>query len=316
MGEKPKVGISACLLGRKTRFDDACSLDPYLRDTLGRYVEWVSVCPEVECGFPVPREPMRLKGDPANPRLFTVSTGVDCTERMRRWTEKKLRAMEGDAPCGFVFKSGSPCCGLRGVKVSALKTGPMRRGAGVFARAFMRRFPLLPAADEKGMTDRSIRESFIERVFASMRWKNLITSAATLNGLREFHLAHELLLRVHHPDTADSLTRLISRAGAMTRQKLFEGYGARFMSALRREATVAKNAKVLNIGFNRLKERLSAEEAEPLKGVIQDFRDGQVPLLVPLVLLRHYVERFADPYLSRQIFLDPYPVELGLRASV
>jgi len=115
--EKIKLGISSCLLGNKVRYDGGHKLDHFLADTLGAYVDWVSVCPEVESGLSVPREAMHLVGDPEAPRLATIRSGVDHTSRMRRWAIKKVTALAAEDLCGFVFKSRSPSSGMRGVKI-------------------------------------------------------------------------------------------------------------------------------------------------------------------------------------------------------
>jgi uncharacterized protein YbbK (DUF523 family)/uncharacterized protein YbgA (DUF1722 family) len=311
-GKKPRVLISACLLGQKLRYDGTHARDAQLRKVLGRHVEWVPICPETECGLSVPREPMRLRGDPDSPRIVTVGTNRDQTERMRRWAERRLRELADAGLCGFVFKSGSPSCGPSGVKVFALNGAPPRSyGTGLFAGAVQRRFPLLPAIDEVGMKDPRVREAFMERLFASMRWRDFLENGPTLGGLAEFHSAHELLIYAHDPKTAAGLERLIRGAGRVNRLKLFERYGALFMSALKTAATPIKNARALKAVFSRLKDGISEEGAAPLLSVIEDYKMGHVPLLVPLALLRHYVERVNDHGLKRQLFLNPYPPDLG-----
>lgn len=164
MEERIKVGISACLLGQKVRYDGGHSLDCFLTKTWGRYIEWTPVCPETEAGLPVPREPMRLFGDVNSPRLKTINTNIDHTERLLSWTQKRLDELELENLCGFVFKSRSPSSGMKGVKVYD-DTGHSRPlGTGIFARAFMDRFPLLPVTDEEGLHDPVFREKFIERI--------------------------------------------------------------------------------------------------------------------------------------------------------
>jgi uncharacterized protein YbbK (DUF523 family)/uncharacterized protein YbgA (DUF1722 family) len=314
MKSKPRVGISACLTGKKVRYDATNAFDSYLCRTLGRHVEWVPICPEVECGMPVPREPMKLRGEPGNPRLIQTATGKDLTEHLRRWTEKRLRELEAEGLCGFVFKARSPCCGLKKVKVHGLNGSPPRGGSGVFARAFTRRFPLLPAAEAEDMADPLIRESFIERVFVRKRWGDLMKTGPTLKGLEDFHAAHELLIAAHDSEAAAVLGRLVSRANSMNRQKLLERYDALLAKALSREATASRNARILKLFMEGLKDSLSMEERAPMRELIEDYKNGYVPLLVPIALLRHYVQRFPKPSLSRQLYLDPYPTELGLRA--
>jgi len=163
---KPRLGISACLLGEKVRYDGGDRLDHYLRETLGAYVEWVPVCPEVEMGLTVPREPMRLVGDPASPGLVTVGTGIDHADNMLRWSRNRVAGLEELDLSGFVFKSRSPSCGIRGVDVYGDSGMPSGTSPGIFAAEFMRRFPLVPVEDEDRLQAPSVREKFISRVKA------------------------------------------------------------------------------------------------------------------------------------------------------
>ena len=160
-----RVGISSCLLGNEVRYDGGHKLDRYLRDTLGAVVEWVPVCPEVECGLPTPREALRLVGDPADPRLETTRSGVDQTAGMQAWARRRLDALAASDLRGFVFKSRSPSCAVRAVIVAPQRgSAPSVAGAGIFARAFAERFPLLPVEDEERLSDPAVRESFIARL--------------------------------------------------------------------------------------------------------------------------------------------------------
>ncbi|MGD1075101.1 MAG: DUF523 domain-containing protein [Thermodesulfovibrionales bacterium] len=174
MEEKIKIGISSCLLGERVRYDGGHKLDHFLVQTLGTYVQWVPVCPEVEYGLPVPREAMHLAGDVASPRLVTRKTGTDHTEGMLRWAKKKLAELEKQDLCGFVFKSRSPSSGMKGVKVYTQSAMPSYKGVGIFANAFMEYFPLVPVEDDKRLNDPALRENFVERIFAYKRWKDFI----------------------------------------------------------------------------------------------------------------------------------------------
>jgi uncharacterized protein YbbK (DUF523 family) len=171
--DRIKLGISSCLLGNNVRYDGGHQHDRYITDTLGRYVEWLPVCPEVECGLGIPREAMRLVGDPENPRLMTIRTGVDHTDGMRTWVEKKLNELEKETLCGFIFKSKSPSSGIGGVKIYTSSGMPDREGTGLFGGAFMKHFPLLPVIDEGRLHDPLLRENFIERIFVYKRWQEL-----------------------------------------------------------------------------------------------------------------------------------------------
>lgn len=165
------IGVSSCLLGNKVRFDGGHKHDRYITDTLGRYFTFLPVCPEVECGLPVPRESMRLEGDPAAPRLVTGQTRIDHTERMSAYCAAKVKELEQADLCGFIFKTGSPSSGLNLVKVYN-KGMPSKSGSGLFAAAVARHFPLLPLEEEGRLNDAEIRGNFIERVFSYRRWKD------------------------------------------------------------------------------------------------------------------------------------------------
>lgn len=169
-GDTIRVGISSCLLGNSVRHDGGHKLDRSLRDTLGAFVEWIPVCPEFEYGLPIPRETLRLAGDPANPRLVTSCSGIDHTTGMKTWTGQRLDELERAGLRGFVFKSRSPSCGMRQIAVLAPECGASSdTGVGIFARAFMGRFPLLPVEDENRLDDRELRERFSERLFVAAR---------------------------------------------------------------------------------------------------------------------------------------------------
>ena len=137
--EKPRIGVSSCLLGHRVRYDGGHKLDAYITNTLGTYLEWLPVCPEVESGLPVPREPMRLRGDPVSPRLVTVRTGVDHTARMLKCIEKRLWELDREPLCGFIFKTRSPTSGVRGVRIYQDSGSPGGTGAGIFGGAFIKK---------------------------------------------------------------------------------------------------------------------------------------------------------------------------------
>ncbi len=163
--EKIRLGISACLLGENVRYDGGHALDCFLSETLGRYVRYVPVCPEAECGFGIPRETMHLAGDPGHPRLVTTRTGVDHTGRMEAWAATRVVELDHDDLCGFIFKSNSPSCGMERVKVYDEKGELRKIGAGIFARIFMEHFPLIPVEEDGRLREPVLRENFISRFF-------------------------------------------------------------------------------------------------------------------------------------------------------
>jgi len=206
--EKIKLGISTCLLGENVRYDGGHKHDRFLTDTLGKYVQYVPVCPEVECGLGVPRESMRLEGDPASPRLVTNKTGRDFTEQMIRWARKRVRELEKENLCGFIFKSDSPSSGMECVKVYGEKGMAEKKGVGIFARVFMEHFPLLPVEEEGRLHDPLLRENFIERIFALQRWQKNRKSGESRRELVEYH---KLLLLAHSGKHARVKGKIIAR---------------------------------------------------------------------------------------------------------
>lgn len=164
MSDKIRVGISACLLGEKVRYDGGHKLDYYLADALGEYVEWVPVCPEAGAGLSVPREPMRLVGQPGSLRLVTVNTGIDLTDNIQSWSEKWLVELQATDLRGFVFKRGSPSCGAKDVEVITPSGQLNSGGTGIFCAAFMKRFPFAAVEDNESLHDAKLRKKFIDRL--------------------------------------------------------------------------------------------------------------------------------------------------------
>ena len=312
-----RLGISTCLLGERVRYDGGHKLDHFLADVLGRYFEWVPVCPEVEIGLPIPREPVRLVGDPANPRLVAPKSGADYTETMQAWASKRLDELAAVDLCGFVLKSKSPSSGLFRVRVYDEHGNPSRTGTGIFPRAVMQRFPLLPLEEEGRLNDLPLRENFIERVFAYYRWTEMLKNEPTPGGLVRFHTAHKLTLMAHSIKHYQELGRLVAQAGTLPWDELIAAYGAKFMEGLALLGTRRKHVNVLQHLMGYLKKDLSSEDKQELLGLIEDYRQELVPLIVPLTLLRHHLRRHAVPeWVWQQVYLNPYPKELMLRNHV
>lgn len=312
MPDKLKLGISACLLGERVRYDGQHKLDPFLRDTLGRNVDYVPVCPEVECGLPVPRESMRLVGDPAAPRLVTVRTGQDLTARMLEWVGRRLDELAKEDLCGFIFKAKSPSSGMERVKIYTPEGNVAAYGSGLFAREFMRRFPLLPVEDEGRLHDPDLRENFIERIFALRRYRDAVREGRSLSALMTFHARHKLLIMAHSETHMRAMGRLLAGAQGCAAGVAAE-YETRLLEALKRQATVSKHVNVLQHMMGWLKEFLTADEKQELLEVLETYHRELVPLVVPVTLLRHYIRKHGVEYLRDQVYLEPHPVEMQLR---
>jgi uncharacterized protein YbgA (DUF1722 family)/uncharacterized protein YbbK (DUF523 family) len=311
-----RLGISRCILGEEVRFDGGHKRDNFLTEVLGRYVEWVSVCPEVEAGLGTPREAMRLVGDPQYPRLVTIRTGIDHTRALETMTTNRLAELKSLDLSGYVFKKGSPSCGIERVRIFSEQGKLSRNGAGLFARAFIEQFPLIPVEEEGRLCDPTLRENFIERVFCYRRWQDLVQSGVTRQALAQFHTVHKYLLSAHHPQQCEVLGRLIGQAHQHRPKDLAHRYGELFMKALAVKATVRKHVNVLQHILGYFKERLGVHEKAELLGVIGDYHHGLTPLIVPLTLIKHYVQIFDVSYIRDQVYLNPHPIEVMLRNHV
>ena len=314
--EKIKLGISTCLLGENVRYDGGHKLDRFLTDTFGQYVEYAPVCPEVECGLPVPRESMHLEGNPESPRLVTSRTKQDVTERMVRWAERRVVEIEEEDLCGFIFKSDSPSSGMERVRVYNEKGMPVKKGIGMFARIFMEHFPLLPVEDEGRLHDPELRENFIERIFILKRWREALTQKESRRIVVNFHTKHKLLILSHSPKHYQTMGKLVAKAKELPIRELYQQYQTILMEALQLKATPKKNTNVLHHMMGYFKEQLSADEKQELLEVIDHYRQEYIPLIVPITLIQHYVRKYNQPYLKQQVYLNPHPLELQLRNHV
>lgn len=314
--EKIKLGVSACLLGERVRYDGQHKLDHYVVDTLGRFFDYIPVCPEVECGMSIPREAMHLEGDIDSPSLVTINTHVDLTDKMLSWASRRVDELEKENLCGYIFKSKSPSSGMKSIKVFNPKTGiPVRQGVGLFARAFMDRFPLLPVEDEGRLHNPEIRENFIERVFAFSRWQDL-GDKPSRQDILDFHARHKLLLMSHSQEFYRKLGRIAAEVSANGVEQTMHEYLPMFLKALSLRATVKKHTNVLQHIMGYFKKDLTADEKSELLEVIESYHKELVPLIVPITLLKHYVRKYNQAYLKDQLYLNPHPFELSLRNHV
>lgn len=311
-----RIGVSSCLLGEHVRYDGGHKRDSWIVDTLGKHLSFVPVCPEVESGMPVPREAMRLEGDPESPRLMTRSSRVDKTDQMLSFCRRKVEELATERLCGFIFKKDSPSSGLYRVKVYQPGQGGVKQGSGLFARAFVTRFPLIPVEEEGRLNDPVLRENFIERVFACHRWRLFRECDPAPKDLVIFHSRHKLLLMAHSPTIYRQAGVLVAQAGSLPLPGLLDSYEKLFFQALALHATPRKHANVLQHMAGYFRRHLTSDERQELQEVIDSYRTGLVPLIVPLTLMKHHIRRVGEPYLSGQYYLDPHPSELMLRNRV
>jgi uncharacterized protein YbgA (DUF1722 family)/uncharacterized protein YbbK (DUF523 family) len=311
-----RIGISSCLLGNEVRWNSGHKLDKYLTNTLGKFVEYVPVCPEVEAGFGVPRESFRLVGDPDSPRLITFKSKSDHTDRMVTWAKKRVRELESDHLCGFIFKSDSPSSGMIRVKVYNEKGMPHKVGIGIFARAFMEHFPLIPVEDDGRLNNPLIRENFILQIFTMKRWRDNLARKPGMGNLVDFHTRNKLLILSHSQKHYRLMGKLVAGGKKMPIKELYHQYQLLLMEALKLKTTIRKNTNVLQHLMGYFKKQLNGDEKQELIEIFDQYRNEHVPLIVPMTLINHYVRKYDQPYLKQQTYLHPHPLELKLRNHV
>jgi uncharacterized protein YbgA (DUF1722 family)/uncharacterized protein YbbK (DUF523 family) len=314
--EPIRIGISACLLGQKVRFDGGHKQDRYLTDTLGEYFGWVPVCPEVEIGLPTPRPTIRLESLDDEVRMVIAKEDRDLTGEMRRYAKSRVAALAKDQLSGYVLKKNSPSCGMERVRVYRDKGPPSRNGRGLFAEALLARFPNLPVEEEGRLHDPRLRENWVTRVFAYHRLRSLWSKRWTIGDLVRFHTAQKFLLLAHSPQDYRELGRLVAAAKTYDRRELRATYEAQTMAGLSKIATPAKNTNVLQHILGFFKKDLDKAARQELLDHILDYRRGLVPLVVPLTLITHHVRLLGVEYLQDQVYLRPHPKELALRNHV
>lgn len=313
---KFKIGVSSCLLGNKVRYDGGHQLDRWITGVLSNYVEFVPVCPEVECGLGIPREAMRLVGNAEDYRLLTNKTGIDHTARMLDWSDGRLEELADADLCGFIFKKGSPSNGLERVKIYNEKGMPVGNGSGIFAKNFLKKFPYLPVEEDGRLHDPNLRENFIESIFTMKRWREAMDSGCSQSKLMKFHTNHKLLLFSHNEAIYRKMGKLVANHEQLPQEKLCHEYFQLLIKAMKLKPTVKKHINVMQHVMGYFKKDLSPDEKQELLEVFDNYREELVPLIVPITLLNHYVRKYKKDYLKQQLYLNPHPIELKLRNHV
>lgn len=310
---KVRIGISACLLGQEVRYNGGHKRDDFLVDTFGQFVEWVPVCPEVELGMGTPRPPIRLEKLNGGVRLRMPSTGQDLTEPMRDFSRQRVEALASLELDGYVLKKDSPSCGLERVKIYHGAGAPMKDGRGLFAQALVARLPHLPVEEEGRLNDPLLRENFITRVFVHHRWQEGERGGWTRASLMRFHERHKFLLMARNQSAMRRLGKLLGESGkADSVPDLAESYLAGLTETLSRPASRRGHANVLHHLLGFVSDGLDRQDRAELVETIERYRQGLVPLVVPLTLVRHHVRRQGVDYLRDQVYLEPHPHELML----
>lgn len=314
LGSKPLIGISSCLLGNNVRYDGGHKLDTWLKDTLGAYVDYVIACPEAESGLGIPREAMRLVGSKETYRVQTQKTGIDHSSRLTLFSLTKVEEMLEKGLCGYVLKSKSPSCGMERVKIYPAAGGvAAKNGQGIFAKVLMQANPLLPIEEEGRLHDPDLRENFIERIFTMQRWQMLNSTKVTTGKLIDFHTRHKLLLMAHSVVHYRNMGKLVASATKENLPLVLRDYFESLMTAMAKAATPSKHQNVLLHILGYFKQDLDSQEKAEAIELIELYKQGLLPLIVPVTLFNHFVRKYHKEYLATQHYLAPHPLELKLR---
>ena len=318
MAESPpsmiKVGISSCLLGERVRFDSGHKRNDYVTGVLQDYFEFVPFCPEVEIGLGIPREAIRLiaVGEEVrcvgtkNPELDVTQALDDIADKQGAWQEQL---------CGYILKKDSPSCGMERVKVYSNGL-PTRNGVGIYAKRLLQKYPSLPVEEEGRLQDARLRENFIQRVFIYARWQSMLCEGLSLGKLQAFHAQHKYLLMSHNQVEAKALGGMLAEANKATLDALAPRYLERMMVALKTIATRENHVNTLQHIQGYLKKSLDAGDKLELVEVVENYKRGLVPLIVPITLLRHHFRRHPDDYITQSYYMNPHPGELMLLNNV
>ncbi|MGF1687312.1 2-thiouracil desulfurase family protein [Photobacterium japonica] len=308
------VGISACVLGDKVRFDGGHKQNRFVVDELSQYMTFKPVCPEVGIGMPVPRPAIRLLQLPTGEERLVDSkqNDIDYTDKMATFAKQKISQFDG--LCGYVVCAKSPTCGMERVKLHLANNNTVPGGAvGVYTKALMANMPWLPVEEDGRLNDPVLRENFVFRVFALNDFYTSVRDNLSVDAFVKFHSRYKLVLMAHSPKAYKSMGPLVANIKEWDLDAFYILYRQQFMDAIKERASRKNKTNVLMHLQGYFKRSLTKEQKQELASLIMSYKEGHQPLLVPLALIKHYIREYPDPYLQIQTFIDPYPEELKLR---
>jgi len=312
---KITLGISSCLLGNEVRHDGGHKRNIYATTTLSEYFTFRAFCPEMAIGLGVPRPTIRLTRTADGIRLTgSDNPDLDITDNMNNWSESAINGMQDLS--GFILKNNSPSCGMERVRVYDRNGVPARDGIGLFANSLMHAMPWLPVEEEGRLNDHTLRENFIERVFVYYRWQRMTSEGLSVSALMEFHQRHKFILLAHDEEEYRRLGPLIAGVNKTNLQQIADEYLLRTMTCLKARASRKRHTNVLMHVMGFLKNKIDGDDKQELIEVMDSYRHGRVPLIVPITLMRHHLRRYPDEYISSQYYMAPYPEELMLRNMI
>ncbi|MEH6493755.1 YbgA family protein [Halopseudomonas sp.] len=310
------VGISECLIGSPVRFNASHKHSRLCTEQLGRLFELTPFCPEVAIGLSTPRQPIRLVGEPEAPRVIgTRNPSLDVTVPLQHYAEQVSQA--NPQLCGFILMQKSPSCGMERVKVYRDNGHPADApGSGAFAARLMARNPLLPVEEEGRLHDPVLCENFVTRVIVYAQWQALQSDGISAASLLRFHARHKYLAMAHHQGRYRELGAMLANLRQQDLRTTATAYFARLMHCLKTPAQRGGHCNALQHLAGHFKHVLKPQEKQELRTLIDDYRRGTIPLVVPITLLKHHLLNHPDGYLVDQAYLQPHPAELSLRNAI
>ena len=309
------LGISSCLLGNKVRHDGGHKRNVYVESTLTDYFSFRPYCPEMAIGLGVPRPTIRLTRSSEGNRLTgSDDPKLDLTDEMRQWSTGAIESMRDLS--GFILKNNSPSCGMERVRVYDGNGAPTRDGTGLFANTLISAMPWLPVEEEGRLNDPMLRENFIERVFVYYRWQQMLKHGLSVSTLMDFHQRHKFILLAHDEEEYRRLGPLIASVNKNKLNDVADEYLLRMMTSLKQRASRKRHTNVLMHVMGFLKNKIDSDDKQEMIEVMDNYRHGKVPLIVPVTLMKHHLRRFPDDYISNQYYMEPYPEELMLRNMI
>lgn len=314
--ERILIGTSSCLLGEEVRFDKGHKLHSYISKTLGQFFTFRPFCPEMAIGLGTPRETLRLVKRGEEIRCIGNKTeGHDVTEKLIA-TAQEQKPWHAEL-CGYILKKGSPSCGMERVRIYSAENGmPLESGSGLYARTLLENFPFLPVEEEGRLGDPVLRENFIKRVFAYREWRDLADAGFSMKKLTDFHSQYKYVLLSHDQHRTRALGHSLAHAAGEPLESIAQWYFEEWMNILKLRATRKNHVNVLQHLQGFLKNDLDKDDKQEMTESIDNYRQGLLPLIVPITLLRHHFRRHPKPFVERAKYLEPHPAELMLLNTI
>ncbi|HEY9128867.1 MAG TPA: DUF523 and DUF1722 domain-containing protein [Sulfurovum sp.] len=311
-----KIAVSGCLLGEEIRFNGGHSHDRFVTQSLGKYAEFVSFCPE-NLAFGTPRPTIRLVEEGHDGYYVQSSDGnVDVTEKLLGANTTELEKIQDSTLRGIIFKSKSPSCGFGSAMVYRTNGYSKEKNDGLFVKMCKEHFPLLPMEEEARLNDPWLRENFIMQLFAYDDFENFKASHPTMKDLVAFHQSYKFMLQAKNEMMYRELGQIVGNHEGLKFDELLRQYEILFKTAIAQKSSIGKTRNVLEHMAGFVKDKITQIEKEMLHEQIRDYADKIIPLIAPLSRLHLFAKSYNVEYLLDQKFLHPYPKELALRSDI